>query len=160
MKKLIILSLILFSCGARHVQTDKVETKLIQTIAVNSIDTTKIITNSDQSTTIVDNSLLDNLTIESKDTTKPIVIDGHTYRNVIIKHERSKNNIITTKLVNVAKTEQKGVNIKVKETKKLNIIEKKKQIVRSSSYWWLLWLLLLLPIYFVWKKYKDEVWFI
>lgn len=161
MKKLLLLaSIFLIGCGSRHIETEKVVVKSAETSIVNLVDSSKTNTKTDESTIVVDNSLIDNIIIEPRDTTKPITIDGHTYRNVIIKHKRSKNNITTTKSINVLKTEQKAVNLKVENIKKVNVTQNKKEIVKSSSYCWLLWFLLLIPIYLLWEKYKDKIWFI
>lgn len=148
----IFASLSLVSCGARHVQVDKEEKKVIE----NKVDTTRTVIKDTTHTKVVDNSKTDNWVIEPKDTTKPIVIDGHTYKNAIIKHEHKQNNIVVDKSENIATIEQKGVTDNTTTTLEI----KKKEVDRKASYWWLFWLLLLIPLYFLWKKYGGLIKFV
>jgi hypothetical protein len=79
-----------------------------------------------------------------------MVVNGITYKNAKIKRSKKKNNISIVKDVKVQHNAQKEGVVMVKSNRIIEV----KQIERNS-YWWLLWFLLLIPIYFVYKKYKD-----
>jgi hypothetical protein len=79
-----------------------------------------------------------------------MVVNGITYKNAKIRRKKSKNNISVVKDIKVQHNAQKEGVVMVKSNRIIEV----KQIERNS-YWWLLWFLLLIPIYFVYKKYKD-----
>ena len=137
MRYLLILLLLLTSCGTRKInksieetKQDKVETvqnniQVKENVAVKVIDST------------------DEISIEPIDSIKPMVIDGKSYLNVKIKHKKRKVNtsIIldkTTSDTSVKKTVEKTEVVKDEK-----IIERKTSLV--TQLWWL-WLLILLFI--------------
>lgn len=148
---MVILLLMLCSCGARHINKDKSQVKT--QIAI--LDTTKTTTKDTTHEKVVDNSVIDSFIIEPKDTTKPIEIDGHIFKNVVIKHKKKQNNIVVDKSKKVTKTEQKAVVInKTIDTKNDIKIVDKEQFNFSTfilSFWWL-WLLIILAGLIYWKR--------
>jgi hypothetical protein len=140
-------AIFLTSCGSRKVQksetkeTEKTEVKTEEKTETKLIDNTKI----------VDTSTSDEIEIIPVDNTLPFTINGKEYKNVKIKHKKSKNNITINKDVKVQHNAQKS-DLK---TVKRDLIIERKQIERKQSYWWLLWFLLLIPVYYVWRKYKG-----
>jgi hypothetical protein len=80
-----------------------------------------------------------------------MVVNGITYKNANINRSKKKNNISIVKDVKVQHKAQKEGLVMVKRNKIIEV----KQIERKESYWWLLWFLLLIPIYILYKKYKD-----
>jgi hypothetical protein len=148
--KLIILSLILSifttSCSTRKVA--KSETK--ETTEVKSIDTTKKVTNTQKFERSVDTSTVSEIEIVPIDITKPMIINGKTYTNAILKRKVTKLNKVVEIDTKVAQIQQKGVNNSIVIDKTI----KEKQTERKSgvSWWWLLFLLI--PIaYLKYKKY-------
>jgi hypothetical protein len=147
MKKLIILSLLLVGCGSRKVIVDKQETKTEVSQSTKIVDISKIDTN----IKTIDRTNTTEFIIEPIDNTKPIFVDGKKYENVRFKTLKKANNINTTE----SKKEVKGVIIDAKKEVKQQIEVKHKEIEKTFSYWWLLWFLLLIPIYLIYRKYKN-----
>ena len=147
MKKLIILSLLLVGCGSRKVIVDKQETKTEVSQSTKIIDTSKIDTN----IKVIDRTNTTEFIIEPIDNSKPIFIEGKKYENVRFKTLKKANNINTTQ----SKKEVRAVVIDAKKQVRQQIEVKHKEIEKTFSYWWLLWFLLLIPIYYVYRKYKN-----
>jgi hypothetical protein len=142
-------AIFLTSCGSRKVQ--KSETKETEKTEIKTEEKTE--TKLTDNTKIVDTSTTDEIEILPVDNTLPFTINGKEYKNVKIKHKKSKNNITINKDVKVQHNAQKS-DLK---TVKRDLIIERKQIERKQSYWWLLWFLLLIPVYYVWRKYKGLI---
>lgn len=154
MKKLIILLLIvLTSCGARKVDISKVEVKkdsIVETKAV--VEKTEIVQKAD-STNIVTEINTDEVCIEPLDSTKEIVVDGKIYKNVVLKIKKNKVN--TTYRNNKTESNIKRMDsIGVSNTSvKQSSVAKTKNIDKKANYWSLLWLLILILImYLLWRN--------
>jgi hypothetical protein len=147
--KLIILSLILSifttSCSTRKVS--KSETK--ETTEVKEIDTTKTVTNTQKFERSVDTSTVNEFEIVPIDITKPMIVNGKSYTNAILKRKVTKVNKVVEIDTKVAEIEQKGVSNDVKRVIETEV----KQTERKNTKLWWLWLLLLIPIYFIYRKY-------
>jgi len=155
---LLIISLILFGCGPRKVERSKTETKETQTTEATFKDSSKTVTKLDSNTKIVDSSVTDEFVIIPFDNTKEMVVNGKTYFNTVLKRSKSKNNISTTKTINVAKTSQndvkKAVNTNKSKTAVTNLKNVDKKQFNFLSLWWL-YLILIAVIYFGYRKFKG-----
>lgn len=145
----IFLVICLTSCSSRKVA--KSETKENET--KNEVKTEQTETKVTDNTKITDTSTTDEFEIIPIDNSKEIVVNGRTYKNVKIKHKKSKNNISIAKDVKVQHKAQKEGVVIIKRNK----VVKQKEIERKQSYYWLWWLLLLIPIYYLWRKYIKTV---
>lgn len=137
MRYILILLLLLTSCGTRKVnksieetKQDKVETvqnniQVKENVAVKVIDST------------------DEISIEPIDSIKPMVIDGKSYLNVKIKHKKRKVNTSIVLDKTTSDTSKKKTVEKIEVVKDEKIIERKTSLV--TQLWWL-WLLILLFI--------------
>jgi hypothetical protein len=148
--KLIILSLILSifatSCSTRKVAKSEVK----ETTEVKAIDTTKTVTNTQKFERSVDTSTVSEIEIVPIDITKPMVINGKTYTNAILKRKVTKLNKVVEIDTKVAQIQQKGVNNSTVIDK--TIKEKETERKSGFNWWWLLFLLI--PIaYLKYKKY-------
>jgi H+/gluconate symporter-like permease len=143
----IIAVILLTSCSSRKVQKYETKEQEQKTEKITLETETKVTDN----TKIVDTSTSDEIEISPISDTLPMVVNGITYKNVKIRHKKSKNNISIVKDVKVQHNAQKEGVVMVKSNRIIEV----KQTERKNSYWWLLWFLLLIPIYFVYKKYKD-----
>ena len=143
----LFFALVLTSCGSRKVQ--KSETKETEKTEIKTEEKTE--TKLTDNTKIVDTSTTDEIEILPVDNTLPFTINGKEYKNVKIRHKKSKKNITINKDVKVQHNAQKS-GLK---TVKRDLIIERKIIDKKQSYWWLLWFLLLIPAYYVWRKYKG-----
>jgi H+/gluconate symporter-like permease len=143
----LITAIVLTSCGSRKVAKSETKEQEQKTEKITLETETRVTDN----TKIVDTSTSDEFEICPVFDTLPMVVNGITYKNVKIRHKKTKNNISVVKDVKVQHKAQKEGVVMVKSSRIIEV----KQIERKNSYWWLLWFLLLIPIYFVYKKYKD-----
>lgn len=133
-KYILVLIVLLYSCGARKVNIDKnttqIEEALTETIIIKDTSNVKIKFDYEYN----------NFTIEAKDNLKPFVYNGKKYYNVVLKHENKKDNSLYKETKKVLKTENKQLNTLSKQT------IKQKQVERSndSIYWWIIVILVLL----------------
>ena len=145
-------AIFLTSCGSRKV--NKSETKEQEQTEIKTEEKTE--TKLTDNTKIVDTSTTDEIEICPVSDSLPMVVNGITYKNVKIRRKKTKNNININKDVKVQHNEEKSDLKVVKANKVIEV----KQIERKQSYWWLLWFLLLITIYFIYKKYKNKLWFL
>jgi hypothetical protein len=141
MKKiLIILLLILSSCAARKVDVSKesISTKVDSSLVVK-VD----------GTYVKDNNVFVNETIEEVeykplDSLKPMVINGKSYTNTVIKSKK-KSSVKIDKTKAIAKVSSlKKLNVKKEATKKVFL----KKVDKKTNYWMYLWFLL--PVIIIW----------
>jgi hypothetical protein len=155
MKKFIILLLavILTSCGARKVDVSKVEIKKDSIVETKAEVATTEIKEVVDSTNITTEINTDEVCIEPLDSTKEMVVDGKIYKNVVLKIKKNKVNTSYTnnkRESNIKRMDSVGTS---KTSVKENIIAKTKNIDRKADYWSLLWLLLLILImYLLWRN--------
>jgi hypothetical protein len=138
--------LIATSCASRKVQ----KTEVKETTEVKAIDTTKTVTNTQKFERSVDTSTVNEFEIVPIDITKPMIVNGKSYTNAILKRKVTKLNKVVEIDTKVAQIQQKGVNKAIKTERTI----KEKQTERKSGFnwWWLLFLLI--PLYFLYKRLK------
>lgn len=140
MKKIILLLtfLLVTSCGVRKVQINKEETK------IDSTSTIKIDSITKQENNIITTNNSDELEISPLIDTIPMIVNGITYKNVILRHKKSKTIIVDTSKKITSKNVQKHVEVK-KE------VSKKEKTIDRISYWWLLIPIVGVGIYLYYK---------
>jgi hypothetical protein len=135
-----IVITMLSSCGTRKVIIDEVKKNSLSQIS------TKIVTKEDIKIETKNDIITDEFTITPLDTCKDIVVNGITYKNVVLSYKKTKDNTIQVQDIKVAKIEDK------EQIVKSTIIEKKKEIERKSNPMLnLLWLLIPLSAYAIYK---------
>ncbi|CAB4136140.1 hypothetical protein UFOVP299_18 [uncultured Caudovirales phage] len=144
-----VFTLIMTSCSSRKVNKSETKEQEQKTEKITLETETRVTDN----TKIVDTSTTDEIEIVPVDNTLPFTVNGKEYKNVKIRHKKSKNNISIVKDVKVQHKAQKEAVMMVKRNKIIEV----KQIERKNSYWWLLWLLLLIPICYYGKKYFERL---
>lgn len=154
MKKSIIfiLFLTLFSCGTRKVQIEKTKEEVKKDSVSQSSETENIIVKNDINSSVES----EEVEISPKDTLKPMIINGISYINAVIRHKKSKTNTIDKTKKETLKNTLKRVEVK-KEIKKQVFIKKVEK--SCFPFYWLLFLLII-PLVWVYKKYKDRIWFV
>lgn len=149
----IIISLIFISCGSRKVSKKTVEEKKDSTTIVDiktnieTKETTEVNNNSKIDTTT------DEIIIEPVDNTKEIVVNGKTYKNVKIRHKKTKDNSSHTNQKKVVKNALKQQIKHNKQTTSTSKVSKDKKIDKKESLVKYLYLLILFIIlYYIYKK--------
>lgn len=145
---IVFLTSALCSCGSRKVEKLKENQTETQTEAIK-IDEVKT---DNSKINIVENC--DELIIEPIDTISEMVVDGKVYKNARLRRVNKK---VNTNIVNNIKEVKTTVKQAKKETSNELI---KKNIVRKSFSWWWWLLLLIIPIYYLYRKYKNFIWFV
>lgn len=137
MRYLLILLLLLTSCGTRKVNKSTEETKQdkVETVQNN------IQVKENAAVKVIDST--DEISIEPIDSIKPMVIDGKSYLNVKIKHKKRKVNTSIVLDKTTSDTSKKKTVEKIEVVKDDKVIERKTSLV--IQLWWL-WLLILLFI--------------
>jgi hypothetical protein len=130
----------LLSCGTRKVIIDEVKKDSLSQIS------TKIVTKEDIKIETKNDIITDEFTITPLDTCKDIIIDGKTYRNVVLRYKKTKDNTIQVQDIKVAKDELKVQDTKVTQNRKVKDIERKSNPMLN-----LLWLLIPLSAYVIYK---------
>ena len=149
----ILVSLILFSCGSRKVAIQEIkkdslkqiETKIV-TEEIKKIDTEK-------ETNINTFVYSDEILLTPIDSSKEIIVDGKTYKNVVLSIKKTKSNILYNNKEKVSENALKHVKIdsKIKTSSKENI--KEKQIDKKANYFIYLWFILgIIIIYLIWRN--------
>lgn len=154
MKRIILLLLIvLTSCAGRHVQLSKIDIKKDSVVEAKVLVTTienKEKTDSTNIITTIDNN---EIIITPIDTCKEIIVDGKSYKNVVLKIKKSKTNTLYTNNKTESNTKQKDSIGTSKTTLKETTVGKTKAIDKKANYWYLFyWLILILILYLLWRN--------
>lgn len=123
--KYLILLLLLTSCSVRKVQVNKEQTK------TDSVSTIKIDSVSKQQNNIVTIKNSEEFEVSPLVDSIPMVVDGITYKNAILKHKKAKTIIVDRSKKIVSKNVVKNVEVKRE-------VSKKEKTIERVSYWWLL----------------------
>jgi hypothetical protein len=149
----IICSAVLFSCASR-----KVDIK-VQEIKKDSLIETKIdLTENkvkDSTAEININKIVyfDEIIIKPIDSCKEFIVEGKTYKNVVLNYKKTKTNTLYNNKVKVSENTLKHVKTdsKIKTSSKENI--KEKQIDKKANYFIYLWFILgIIIIYVIWRN--------
>ena len=149
----IICSAVLFSCASR-----KVDIK-VQEIKKDSLIETKIdltenkVKDSTAETNINKIVYFDEIIIKPIDSCKEFIVEGKTYKNVVLNYKKTKTNTLYNNKVKVSENTLKHVKTdsKIKTSSKENI--KEKQIDKKANYFIYLWFILgIIIIYVIWRN--------
>ena len=157
MKKIILLLLIvLTSCGSRKVNKSNVEQTVKQTVEQTLVDTSKVDITTDVNIKVVDSSEESEICVVPLDTTKPFIYDNKVFKNAILKIKKHKNNISTQTSEKVSEKRRNAVTMTNKENTQAKIEVVKKDIDKKESllsYWWIL---LLIAIGYIAYRVYDK----
>jgi ElaB/YqjD/DUF883 family membrane-anchored ribosome-binding protein len=132
--KLILLSLLLISCGTRKVNKSVVETKDETTAKVEVIDKTETTTNTEINTVTIDTSTTDQMVVEPINPLIEFVVNGKTYKNARITTKKVKSGVSTTTNEKVAKIEAKDVKTNVAVKRKTSVKVADKKVDRNNTF--------------------------
>jgi len=159
MKKLIyiLVSLLFISCGSRKVNKTTLEEKK-DSVSVVDVKT-KIKTN--ENTEINNNSKIDKtedeFIIEPIDNTKEIVVNGKTYKNVKIRHKKTKDNSLHTNQKKVSKNALKQQIKHNKQVVSTSKVSKEKKIDKKESLVIYFYYILLIILLYIIYKYRFKI---
>jgi len=136
-------AVLLASCSTRKVVIDEVKKDSVSQISV------KIATDEDIKIETKNDIVTDEFIITPLDTCKDIVVNGISYRNVVLRHINTKDNSLYKKDIKVSKIEDKQQTTKVKENTKVKNIEKTSNPIG--------YILIIIIIYLVWQNRR---WFL
>lgn len=150
MKKIsiIALSFLLMSCASRKVA--KSETEIKTETETKAVTETK--TDVNTNTVTVDTSTTNEIEFIPVDNTKPIIVDGKKYDNVIVRRVNKKNNVVTIENEKVSQIAKKEV--KAKSNKVVEVKQKQTEAKRPFSLWWLI--LVVGVAIFIYRKYLRQ----
>lgn len=134
---------ILLSCSTRKVVIEEVKKDSLSQIF------TKFATKEDIKIETKNDILIDEFIITPLDTCKDIVVNGITYKNVVLRHINTKDNSLHKQDIKVSKIEDKQQTTKVKETTKVKNIKKTSNPIG--------YILIIIIIYLVWQNRR---WFL
>jgi hypothetical protein len=149
----IICGAVLFSCASRKVDVKKVEIKkdsLVETkidLTENKVKDSIAETNIK---TIID---IDEIIIKPLDSCKEFIVEGKTYKNVVLSYKKTKTNTLSNNRIKVSENTLKHVKTdsKIKTSSKEKI--KEKQIDKKANYFIYLWFILgIIILYLIWRS--------
>jgi hypothetical protein len=136
-----IVITMLSSCGTRKVIIEEVKKDSLSQIV------TKIVTKEDIKIETKNDIITNEFIITPLDTCKDIVVNGITYKNVVLRYKKTKDNSLHKQDIKVSKIEDK------QQTTKIQIKEKKKEIDKKANYFlYFIPTLILILIYFIWRN--------
>ena len=145
----IICGALLFSCASRKVAIVKEETKTkTDSTSVVRIDSTSTINNNIK---IVEN--ISELEIKPLNDSLPIVIDGTSYFNAVLKYKKQNKVLVDTSKKIVSKKALKQVSKSKAETKSI----KNKTIDKKVNNFVYLWLLLIPIGMYLYRQLKNKL---
>jgi len=144
-----IAILLLSSCSARKVDIVKNDTKI-------TIDSTSVV-KTDSTSTINNNVVIVNdsseLEICPVSDTLPMIVNGITYKNAILKYKKQKKVVVDKTQKTTSKNSLKQVVFK-KQNKKYEL---DKHIKKEANYFVYLWLILIPVGMYIYRQLKKKV---
>lgn len=145
----IICGALLFSCASRKVAIAKEETKIkTDSVAITKIDSTSIINKN-----VYFSENTSELEIKPLNDSLPIVIDGTSYFNAVLKYKKQNKVLVDTSKIIVSKNVLKQVSKSKAETKSI----KNKTIDKKANYFVYLWLLLIPIGMYLYRQLKNKL---
>ena len=145
----IICGALLFSCASRKVAIVKEETKTkTDSVAITKTDSTSII---NKNVYFTEN--ISELEIKPLNDSLPIVIDGTSYFNAVLKYKKQNKVLVDTSKIIVSKNVLKQVSKSKQETKSI----KNKTIDKKANYFVYLWLLLIPVGMYIYRQIKIKL---
>jgi hypothetical protein len=149
----IICGAVLFSCASRKVDIKVQEVKkdsLVETKIDLTENKVKDSTAETNTRTIIN---IDEIIIKPIDSLKEFIVEGKTYKNVVLSYKKTKSNSLYNNKIKLSENTLKHVKTdsKIKTSVKENI--KEKQIDRKANYFIYLWFILgIIIIYLIWRS--------
>jgi surface polysaccharide O-acyltransferase-like enzyme len=149
----IICGALLFSCASRKVDVKKIEIKKDSLIETKIDLTENKVKDSIAETNINKIVYFDEITIKPLDSCKEFIVEGKTYKNVVLSYKKTKTNTLYNNKIKVSENTLKRIKTdsKIKTSTKENI--KEKQIDKKANYFIYLWFILgIIILYLIWRS--------
>lgn len=147
--KYLVLLLLITSCASRKVDVSKTEIKTnTDSTAITKTDSTSII---NKNVYFTENTT--ELEIKPLNDSLPIVIDGTSYFNAVLKYKKQNKVLVDTSKIIVSKNVLKQVYKSKQETKNI----KEKHIDKKANYFVYLWLLLIPVGMYIYRQIKIKL---
>jgi hypothetical protein len=147
--KYLVLILLITSCASRKVDVSKTEIKTnTDSTAIKKTDSTSII---NKNVYFTENTT--ELEIKPLNDSLPIVIDGTSYFNAVLKYKKQNKVLVDTSKIIVSKKVLKQVSKSKQETKNI----KEKHIDKKANYFVYLWLLLIPIGMYIYRQIKNKL---
>ena len=149
----IVCGAVLFSCASRKVDIKVQEVKkdsLVETKIDLTENKVKDSTAETNTRTIIN---IDEIIIKPIDSLKEFIVEGKTYKNVVLSYKKTKSNSLYNNKIKLSENTLKHVKTdsKIKTSVKENI--KEKQIDKKANYFIYLWFILgIIIIYLIWRS--------
>ena len=154
MKQIFILvSLVLIGCASRKVDVKKIEVKKDSLVETKIDLTENKVKDSVVETNINKTVYFDEIIIKPIDSLKEFIVEGKTYKNVVLSYKKTKTNTLYNNKLKVSENTLKHVKTdsKIKTSSKENI--KEKQIDKKANYFIYLWFILgIIILYLIWRS--------
>jgi hypothetical protein len=146
---ILIFSLLFISCASRKVDVTKqqIETKTDSTSVVRIDSTSQI----NKNVYITENT--SELEIKPLNDSLPIVIDGTSYFNAVLRYKKSNKVLVDTSKIKVSKNVLKQVSKSKEETKNI----KEKTVDKKVNNFVYLWLLLIPIGMYLYRELKNKL---
>lgn len=153
----ILVSLLLFSCASRKVDVKIQEVKkdsLVETKIDLKENKVKDSTAETNTRTIIN---IDEIIIKPIDSLKEFIVEGKTYKNVVLSYKKTKTNSLYNNKIKVSQNASKHVKStnKVKTSTKENI--KQKEIDKKANYFIYIYFIIGIIILYIIYKYKRFI---
>jgi hypothetical protein len=149
----ILVSLFLIGCASRKVDiktTDIKKDSLVETKIDLTENKVKDSTAETNTKTIIN---IDEIIIKPLDSLKEFIVEGKTYKNVVLSYKKTKSNTLSNNKIKLSENTLKHVKTdsKIKTSVKENI--KEKQIDKKANYFVYLWFILgIIILYLIWRS--------
>jgi hypothetical protein len=146
---ILIFSVLFISCASRKVDVTKqqIETKTDSTSVVRIDSTSQI----NKNVYITENT--SELEIKPLNDSLPIVIDGTSYFNAVLRYKKSNKVLVDTSKIKVSKNVLKQVSKSKEETKNI----KEKTVDKKANYFVYLWILLIPIAMYLYRELKNKL---
>jgi hypothetical protein len=146
---ILIFSLLFISCASRKVDVTKqqIETKTDSTSVVRIDSTSQI----NKNVYITENT--SELEIKPLNDSLPIVIDGTSYFNAVLRYKKTNKVLVDTSKIKVSKNVLKQVSKSKEETKNI----KEKTVDKKVNNFVYLWLLLIPIGMYLYRELKNKL---
>ena len=153
----ILVSLFLIGCASRKVDVKKIEIKkdsLVETKIDLTENKVKDSTAETNTKTIIN---IDEIIIKPLDSLKEFIVEGKTYKNVVLSYKKTKTNSLYNNKIKVFQNASKHVKTtnKVQTSTKENI--KQKEIDKKANYFIYIYFIIGIIILYIIYKYKRFI---